>query len=317
MKWTLEQVPDLSGKVIIVTGANSGIGYEAAKEFSRKGAKTILACRNMERAKAALGKINEEISDSKAEIMRLDVASLKSVHEFAKAFKKKYKRLDVLLNNAGVMMTPYGKTEDGFELQLGTNHLGHFALTGLLISLLLKTTGSRVVNVSSNGHRFGGTDFDKLVYGKDKEYSPMKAYGRSKLANLFFTYELQRRLEAKKSKAIVVAAHPGMSHTNLGRHMLKRWYFRLLMPIFSIIISQSAAKGALPSIRASVDPDVKGGDYYGPCGFMEMKGHPVKTESSEVSHNKEHAKKLWEISEKLTKVKFDFKSECPDTLKKV
>lgn len=307
MRWTIDQMPDLSGKVIIVTGANIGLGYEDAKEFTRKGAKTILACRNMKKAKAALEKINEEIPHSKAEIMQLDVASLKSVNAFAKAFKKKYKGLDVLLNNAGVMMTPYEKTEDGFELQVGTNHLGHFALTGLLLNLLLKTPGSRVVNESSSGHKFGDVDFDKLVYGKDKEYSPMKSYGRSKLANLLFTYELQRRLTESKAKTIAVAAHPGGSNTNLGHYLVERhWYLKLLMPI-ATVLSQGAAMGATPSIRASVDKDVKGGDYYGPSGIMEMRGHPVKVESNELSHNRAHAKALWEISEKLTKVKFKFK----------
>jgi NAD(P)-dependent dehydrogenase (short-subunit alcohol dehydrogenase family) len=304
-EWTNEQIPNLSGKIIIVTGANSGIGYEAAKEFSRKGAKTILACRNMEKARSALVKIKKEVPNSNTEIMKLDVSSLKSIHGFAKEFKSKHKRLDVLLNNAGVMMTPYEKTEDGFELQVGTNHLGHFALTGLLINLLLKTHGSRVVNVSSNGHRFGDVDFDKIVYDKDKKYSSMRAYGRSKLANLLFTYELQRRLEAKKAKVIAVAAHPGTSNTNLGRYIGKRWYLKLAMPIFSLI-SQSAAMGAMPSIRASVDPDVKGGDYYGPNGFFGMKGKPIKVESNEESHNREHAKRLWDISEKLTKVKYNF-----------
>ncbi len=306
-KWTVDDVPDLAEKIIIVTGANSGIGYEAAKEFSRKGAKTILACRNMEKAKSALAKIKSEVPDSEAEIMQLDLASLKSIHKFAEKFRAKHKRLDILLNNAGIMMSPYGKTEDGFELQFGTNHLGHFALTGLVISLLLKAPGSRIVNVSSMGHRFGDVDFDKIMYEEDKEYSPMKAYGRSKLANLLFTYELQHRLEANKKRVITVAAHPGNSNTKLGKYLEKKLWFRIIKSLYMPIFAQSAAMGALPMIRASVDANVKGGEYYGPGGFMGMRGHPVKVESNKASHDEKSAKTLWKISEKLTSIKYNIR----------
>ena len=193
--WTTEDMPDLTGKVIIVTGANSGIGFEAAKAFARKGAQTILACRSMDKAEAALAEIQAEIPNAPAEIMHLDLANQASIHKFAEAFKAKFNRLDVLVNNAGIMMVPYGTTEDGFEKQFGTNHLGHFALTGLLIDLLLNTKGSRVVNISSGGHRMGQMDFDNLMYADGEGYSGARAYGRSKLANLLFTYELQRRYE--------------------------------------------------------------------------------------------------------------------------
>jgi NAD(P)-dependent dehydrogenase (short-subunit alcohol dehydrogenase family) len=300
-KWKAEDVPDLSGKVIIVTGANSGLGFEASKEFARKGAKVIMACRNMDKAQVALIQIKEEIPDASIEVMRLDLARLKSIHQFAGKFKAKYDRLDVLLNNAGIMFTPYGKTEDGFEQQFGVNHLGHFALTGLLLDVLKETPKSRVVNVSSSGHTMGKMDFDDLMW-KNNGYSGRKAYGRSKLANLLFTYELQRRLESAGIDCISVAAHPGAARTNLMRHMN-----RILSSILWVFLGpfiQSAAMGALPEIRASVDSEVKGGEYYGPEG--RYGGYPVQVESNGDSHNEEDAEKLWEVSESLTGVKFTF-----------
>ena len=307
-KWTVEDIPDLTGKVIIVTGANSGIGYEAAKEFARKGAQTILACRNLDKAKAALDQIQAEIPDALAEVMQLDLASLASVHRFANAFKAKYDRLDVLVNNAGIMWAPYGKTEDGFESQFGTNHLGHFALTGLLIDHLRKTPDSRVVNVSSTGHRAGVMDFENLMFENGEGYSRHGAYGRSKLANLLFTYELQRRFEANNVVAIAVAAHPGGSNTNLSRHVEDFWYFRLLRPLFAAM-TQSAAMGALPTIRASVDPNVRGGEYYGAGSFRELRGYPILVHSNGVSHNEAVAKRLWQVSEELTGVHFNWNDE--------
>jgi NAD(P)-dependent dehydrogenase (short-subunit alcohol dehydrogenase family) len=302
--WTTESMPDLTGKVIIVTGANSGIGYESAKEFARKGAQTILACRSMEKAQTALDQICSEIPNAKAEIMQLDLASQKSVQNFAENFNSKYNQLDILLNNAGVMWVPYGKTEDGFERHFGTNHLGHFALTGLLIELLLKTPGARVVTVSSTGHRTGNMDFDNLMFENGQDYQLQRVYGRSKLANLLFTYELQRRFEALNADVIATAAHPGGSDTNLARHVENRWYFKLLRPLL-VSMMQSAAMGALPSIRAAVDPDANGGEYYGPGGFMEQTGYPVRVRSNEASHNLEDAQKLWEVSEELTGINYE------------
>jgi NAD(P)-dependent dehydrogenase (short-subunit alcohol dehydrogenase family) len=302
--WTTNNIPDLTGKVIIVTGANSGIGYEAAKEFARKGAQTILACRNVDKAESALAQLRAEIPNGPAEVMQLDLASLKSVHKFAHEFKAKYDRLDVLLNNAGIMWGPYGTTEDGFERQFGTNHLGHFALTGLLIDLLLKTPGSRVVTVSSTGHRSGIMDFENLMFDGGQGYAPHDAYGRSKLANLLFTYELQRRFEASGSSAIAVAAHPGASNTNLANH-LRDWYWRLLYPVLRLM-NQSAAMGALPSLRAAVDSKVTGGQYFGPGGaFMEMRGYPVVVQSNGASHDEAVARQLWEVSEELTGVHYE------------
>jgi NAD(P)-dependent dehydrogenase (short-subunit alcohol dehydrogenase family) len=298
-KWTVDEIPDLSGKVIIVTGSNSGTGFEAAKEFARNGAHTILACRNMEKARVALTRITEEVPDASIEAMPLDLASLESIHQFTDMFKAKYDRLDVLLNNAGIMFTPYGKTEDGFEQQFGVNHLGHFALTGLLLDVLTKTPQSRVVNHSSTGHTMGEMNFDDLMF-EQNGYSGRRAYGRSKLANLLFTYELQRRFECAGFDCIAVAAHPGVARTNLGRHMNRILWS--VIQIFFRPFTQSAAMGALPIIRASVDPEVKGGEYYGPGGFMEMRGHPTIVQSNAASHNEADAHQLWEVSEQLTGV---------------
>ena len=302
--WTVNDMPDLTGKVIVVTGANSGIGFEAAKEFARRGAQTIMACRSMDKAQAALDQIQAEIPNAPAEIMQLDLASQKSVRQFADAFKAKYDRLDVLANNAGIMMVPYGVTEDGFERQFGTNHLGHFALTGLLIDLLIKTPGARVVNVSSNAHRSGVMNFDNLMYENGDGYSPMGAYGRSKLANLLFTKELQRRFDAQDVNALALSAHPGISTTNLAAHMTNRWYIKILMPLFGWMM-QSAAMGALPTIRAAVDTAVTGGDYFGPKGSGERSGYPVVVQANDAAHNSADAQKLWQISEELTGVRYN------------
>ena len=297
--WTTADMPDLTGKVIVVTGANSGIGFEAAKAFARKGAQVVLACRNLEKGQAALAAIQAEVPDAQAEIMLLDLASLASVQQFANALQAEHDRLDVLVNNAGIMMVPYGATEDGFERQLGTNHLGHFALTGLLIDLLLNTPGSRVVNVSSGGHRMGNMDFANLNYEGGNGYSPQRAYGRSKLANLLFTYELQRRFQASGADALAAAAHPGASNTNLGTHLYDLWYFKPFVPLLDRLI-QNAAMGALPTIRAAVDPGVQGGDYYGPNGFMEQGGYPVQVQSNAASHDRADARQLWQVSEEMT-----------------
>lgn len=301
-RWTTAQMPDLKGKVIIVTGGNSGTGYESVKAFAMKGAEVVLAGRSMERCQQASAEILKAVPDGKIDVMQLDLADLDSVKSFAAEFIKKYKKLDVLLNNAGIMMSPYFQTKDGFEGQFGTNHLGHFALTVQMMDVIQKTAGARVVNVSSGAHKRGEMDFDNLQFENGRDYSPMKAYGRSKLANLLFTYELQRRFESVNSKAIVVAAHPGVARTNLGRYMEGKIIYKILYPFFKWI-SQDQSMGALPLIRASVDPEVKGGEYYGPDGRNEMKGYPILVLSNAASHNTADAARLWEESEKLTGVK--------------
>lgn len=294
---------DLNGKVILVTGGNSGLGYESVKAFAGKGARVILATRDLRKGEAARTKILESNPVGIIEILQLDLMDLESVRSFAEQFRSKYDRLDVLLNNAGIMMTPYFKTKDGFEGQMGTNHLGHFALTGLLLDLIKSTPGARVVNVSSNGHRFGTMDFLNLLYENGEGYTPTKAYGRSKLSNLLFTYELQRRFEAKNIHAEALAAHPGASRTNLDRYLKGKFWYYILWPL-AYLMTMNQAQGALPQIRASVDPGAKGGQYYGP--HRSMTGYPVVVKSNEASHNLEDAARLWEISEKLTGISYEF-----------
>lgn len=305
MKWTFENIPDLSDKNIIVTGGNSGLGYESVKAFSENGAHVLLACRNIDKGKAAKEKILQSKSNSKIDVMHLDLADLHSVSHFAGEIRAKLTHLDVLLNNAGVMMPPYITTHDGFESQMGINHLGHFALTGLLLELLIKTPGSRVVSISSNAHKYGKLDFSNLLYENGKNYGAIKAYCRSKLCNLLFIYELQRRFDQAKIKSLAVAAHPGTARTNLDHFLKEKFIVRLIMPLFSGTY-QSAAMGALPGIRAAVDPNVKPAEYYGPDGMNHIKGYPVVMASGGSSHNKEDAARLWEISEELTGVRYQF-----------
>jgi NAD(P)-dependent dehydrogenase (short-subunit alcohol dehydrogenase family) len=305
MNWTVENIPDLKGKTIIVTGGNSGLGYESVKAFAAKGAEVIMASRSTEKGEDARIEILKEYPRGKIKVMQLDLGDLASVKSFASEFKLSYQKLDVLLNNAGIMMTPYFTTKDGFEGQFGTNHLGHFALTGLLMDLVLKTPGARVVNVSSGAHKSGVMDFTNLQYENGRGYKPMKAYGRSKLSNLLFTYELQRKLEAAKKDTIASAAHPGFALTNIANHLQGKFLVKILTPLLNRM-AQDQAMGALPQIRASVAPEVKGNEYYGPDGKREMKGFPILVESNEASHNQSDAAKLWEESEKLTGVKFEF-----------
>ncbi|MGI9533660.1 MAG: SDR family NAD(P)-dependent oxidoreductase [Thermodesulfobacteriota bacterium] len=296
-KWTAENIPDQKGRVAIVTGSSSGIGYEAARVLANKNAEVIIAVRNKEKGDKAIQKIKEQNQNADIKLMLLDLASLKSIRNFAEEFKKKYTRLDLLINNAGVMMPPYSKTEDGFELQLGTNHLGHFALTGLLFELIKNTTGSRIVNVSSYAHNFGNINFDDLNWEKRK-YNTQRAYGDSKLANLYFIYELQDRLAKSGSNPMVTAAHPGWTATELQRHS---GLIRFLNNFFAMQIEQ----GALPTLRAALEENAQSGDFYGPDGFMEWRGYPVKVGSNKLSHDKEIAKKLWDVSEELTDVRFN------------
>lgn len=300
--WTANNIPDLSGKIIIITGANSGIGFEAARELARKGAEVILASRDPIKADQAILRIKEEYPGAKLKFIELNLTSLESIRKFAEEFKLNYSRLDILLNNAGIMMVPEAKTEDGFERQLGTNHLGHFALTGLLIDNLVQTAGARVVNISSNAHYTGEIDFDNLFYDHGG-YSPMGAYSQSKLANLLFTYELQRRLDAQGAGTMALAAHPGISATGLADHFVNEHFTWLVSGVMKLIF-QRAAMGALPGLRAAVDPNARGGEYYGPDGKGERSGYPVVVSSNPASHNLQDAKNLWDISEELTGVKY-------------
>lgn len=295
-KWTDADIEDQSGKIAIVTGSNSGIGFEAARVLANKNASVIMACRSVDKAMEAKNKIIKQNPKANVEVMSLDLSSLKSINTFAGFFREKFSKIDLLINNAGVMVPPYTKTEDGFELQFGTNHLGHFALTGLLIDLILATKNSRIVNVSSGAHNMGKIDFNDLNWEK-RSYKKWFAYGMSKIANLYFTYELQRKLERRNLKAISVASHPGWTSTNLQQ-------YAGFAGFFNQFFAQSVEIGTLPTLFAATAQDVKGGDYYGPDGFMEMRGYPKKVSSNKLSYDKEIAHELWKVSENLTGVKF-------------
>lgn len=305
-KWTLKDIPDLTGKVIIVTGGNSGLGFESVKAFAQNGAKVILASRSLENGERAKKEIGS--NQGNIEVMHLDLEDLNSVKNFANNFLVKYNRLDVLLNNAGIMMAPYFTTKDGLEGQNGINHFAHFALTGLLFNRIKETPGSRVVNVSSAAHKWGTMDFTNFLFEGGKGYSPTKSYGRSKLSNLHFTYELQRLFETYNVNSISVAAHPGASRTNLMRHIDGKFLFKVFTPLFKLI-TQDQAQGALPQIRASVDPQVSGGEYYGPGGFNEMKGSPVLVQSNAASLKETDSKLLWKLSEEITRISFSWESK--------
>lgn len=293
----LAQFPNQKGRIAIVTGANIGIGYETALSLAKKEATVILACRTKSKAEAARADILKVVPEARVEIILLDLSKLKSVQAFADEYLDRYDRLDLLINNAGVMVPPFSLTEDGFELQMGTNYFGHFLLTGLLLPRLLKTGNSRIVSLSSIAHQQGEVDFDDLQ--SKKKYKPIKAYAQSKLACLMFAYELQRRLDAAgQTQTISVAAHPGVSPTNLMQHIPKFLTF-VLTPLFKPF-THPPEKGAHPSLLAALDPTVKGGDYYGPTGYREMKGEAGQVGSTPLSKDKAVAKRLWEVSEQLT-----------------
>jgi len=303
--WTEADIPDQTGRVAVVTGANSGIGWHTARALAQHGAHVVLACRTRAKAEEARDRIAAAGITGELSLVDLDLSSLASVRAAAAEMVAAHDRVDLLVNNAGVMATPRARTADGFELQLGTNHLGHFALTGLLLPLLLATPGSRVVNVSSLAHRMGRIDFDDLQ--ADRRYRAWPAYGQSKLANLLFTYELQRRLAAAEASGTsALAAHPGVSETNLTGSTggIVGRVAELGRPIAKLVL-QSAEMGALPTLRAAVDPAARGGEYYGPDGFMEYRGHPVKVDSNAHSKDTAVAARLWDVSVELTGVAYD------------
>ena len=296
--WTTENIPNQNGKVAIVTGSSSGIGFEAARVLAEKRATVVIAVRNLDKGKAAAEKIAAEFENSDLHILELDLANLASVKEFSETFKNEYSQLDLLINNAGVMVPPYSKTKDGFELQFGTNHLGHFALTAQLLDLLVKAENSRVVNVSSTAHRYGEIDFDDLNW-ESRNYKPWTAYSDSKIANLYFTYELDRKLKETELGVIATAAHPGWTKTELQRNSG-------LAGFLNNFFAQDITMGALPTLRAAFDQNATGGEYFGPNGFMEMRGFPVEVDSKDLAQDEEIAEKLWNVSEELTGVKFAF-----------
>ena len=295
MAWREADIPDQSGRTAVVTGANSGIGFETARALAAKGARVVLACRSEEKGRDAERRLRAAVPAGDVRFEPLDLGSLASVRAFAEKLCAAESRLDLLVNNAGVMMPPYGKTADGFETQLGTNHLGHFALTGLLLEPLRRTPKARVVSVSSLAHFWGGIAFDDLQ--SERSYNPTRAYGQSKLANLLFVRELERRFEAARVDALAAAAHPGSTRTELQRHSG-------LMHAVVAVFSQAPPEGALPTLHAATAPDVRGGDYFGPSGFAGCIGPPGRARSSPRAKDMAAARRLWDVSEQLTGVRF-------------
>ncbi len=302
MTWTEKDVPDESGRVAIVTGSNTGLGYDTARVLAARGARVVMAVRDTAKGDAAAARIRELSKGAEVTVHELDLGSLASVRAAAAELAAAHPRIDLLINNAGVMYPPKQNTADGFELQFGTNHLGHFALTGLLLKNLLGVDGSRVVAVASIAHNIRAKiDFADLQW-ETRRYDRVASYGQSKLANLMFTYDLQRRLAAAKAKTIAVAAHPGVAATELVRHVPGA-----SLPGVSWLsgrLLNTSELGALPTLRAATDPAVRGGQYYGPDGFRELRGYPKLVTSNAQSHDTAAQERLWTVSEELTGVTY-------------
>ncbi|MFD2080615.1 NAD(P)-dependent dehydrogenase, short-chain alcohol dehydrogenase family [Actinopolymorpha cephalotaxi] len=301
--WTADQIPDLTGRTAVVTGANAGLGYHVALELARYGAAVVLACRDLRRGEAALARIRRELARPAVELRPLDLGDLSSVRGFAADVTAEHPSLDLLVNNAGIMALPRALTVDGFERQLGVNHLGHFALTGLLLPALLAAPEPRVVTVSSQMHAMGTIDFDDLM--SERRYGPWKAYGQSKLANLLFTFELQRRADRAGMPLTSVATHPGYAATNLqnaAAQTRRRAWVRHASAAVTRLVAQPAAQGALTTLYAATMPDVRGGEFFGPDSFGGSRGHPTRVKATAKAYDPETAARLWERSEQLTGV---------------
>lgn len=296
MNFDLKDIRAQPQRIAVITGANSGLGLETALALAQKQIRVILACRDLAKAEKAKTKILDESPKANIEILKLNLASLESVHAFAEAYSAKYKRLDLLINNAGVMIPPYEVTTDGYELQFQANYLGHFLLTGLLLKLLSETEKSRVVLLSSKAHEEASIDFDDLQ--SKLNYSKWKAYGQSKLACLIFAKELDRRFKKCGFPTIAVAAHPGISNTGLFRYFPK-WFNITLGPLLFPILTHSPKSASKSILNAALGENVTGGSYFGPTGFMGFKGAPGEVASSETANNRTIAKNLWEVSEEL------------------
>ena len=299
-KWTTAQIPDQSGRVALVTGANSGLGLVTARELARAGARVVMACRNEEKGREAVRAVEVRAPGAEVELESLDLASLDSVRGLAERVRERHPAIDLLVNNAGVMAPPRGETADGFELQLGTNHLGHFALTGLLLDTLEGREDARVVTLTSNAHKGGRIAFDNLR--GERRYFRWSAYSQSKLANLMFALELDRRLRAAGSGIKSLAAHPGWSATKLQSAGPPKLDALLMVPV-NRFYAQSDEMGALPTLYAATVPGLEGGTYIGPDGAGEMRGYPRPVSPSRTARDEEQARRLWEVSEELTGVK--------------
>ncbi|MBO4247388.1 SDR family oxidoreductase [Halomicrobium sp. IBSBa] len=305
--WTARDMPSLDDRTVVVTGANSGIGYEATKAFARRGATVVMACRSTERGERAAREIDRSVANADLDVMACDLADLDAVADFAEAFTSAYDELHVLCNNAGVMALPRGETADGFERQLGINHLGHFALTGHLLDTLAATDGARVVTQSSGAHQNGEIDFEDLQ--GERSYGRWSAYSQSKLANVLFGYELDRRADEAGIDVTSVVCHPGYADSDLQRRAGEAGAGAVgaaLMQAVNALVAQSAAQGALPMLYAATHDEVSGGEYVGPGGLLHMRGAPAVQDSSARSYNTATASKLWHVSEDLTGVEYDF-----------
>lgn len=303
--WSAADIPSQTGRTALVTGANSGLGYETSLELARKGARVLMACRTPSKAEGARDAILAEVPGAEIDLVALDLSDLDAVAACAEAVRSSHGRLDLLINNAGVMSPGTREaTAQGFELQLGVNHFGHFALTMRLLDLLRAAPGARVVSVASNGHRMGSMDFDDLNWSRS--YNRYTSYGRSKLANLLFAFELDRRLRALGSDVASLAAHPGGSNTNLTQVATSArgaLLDRLVLPLI-FAFTQPPSEGALPTLRAATDPEAVGGEYYGPRGLLQLAGPPVKVGTNALARDEAVARRLWEVSEELTRTRF-------------
>lgn len=295
-KWNSDNIADQSSKIIIITGATSGLGKQATKVLVEKNATVIMAVRNTTKAEVVAADIKKEFPKAKIDIRKLELGNLESIKSFSEDIKSNYNRLDILINNAGVMMSPYSKTKDGFELQMGTNHFGHFALTGHLLPLLLETQNSRLVVTSSVAHKQGNINYSDINWN-NRKYKTGAAYSDSKLANLYFAYELQRKLSNNSNAPIISISHPGWTKTELDRHSG-------IASFLGNIIAQTVEMGTLPTLRAATGEFVKSGDYYGPSRLMELRGNPIKVKSNTMSHNEANSKLLWNLSEEMTGVHY-------------
>ena len=295
--WTAADMPSLKGKVALVTGANRGLGLEISVGLAGAGATVIMACRDAAKGQAGLDEVRRRVPGANVELMALDLADLGSVRAFVAAFMGKHRALDILCNNASAIMVPLGKTRDGFETHFGTNHLGHFALTGLLLPALKAAPVARVVNTASLAHKLTPKlDLDDLLWER-KKYDVMHAYGQSKLASLVYTFELARRLKAAGSGIVATAAHPGYTATNLD---LGNFFMRLSTRLFA----QKPDMGALPALYAASADDVRSGEYYGPGGMKELGGHPARAEARSEARDPALGQRLWALSQDLTGVSY-------------
>lgn len=301
--WDYKGLESLQGKVCIVTGANSGIGYETAKYLLCKGATVILACRNLRKAEIALNKIKVTNEDADGHIIELNLNSIQSIKSFVFDFNKQFDKLDILINNAGIMAVPQSQTIDGFERQLGVNYIGHYVLTALLLKNMIHENEARVVTVTSIAHKLSKIDFNDINFRKRK-YKPFIAYGQSKLANLLFAFQLDEFFKENNLNIISLAAHPGACNTNLFEHLFLNKIAKKL-PKLADKVTQKPFMGALPTLRAALDHEAKGKDFYGPSKFFEAKGEPVLVDAKDHAYNKEDWIKLWELTEELTNIKFE------------